>query len=57
MSDKMEKPQSKGGGTPGRTELAVVVVLLVTAVTASVVMTDSSKWDSSRTAIGTTVHW
>jgi len=57
MSDKPESPQSKGGGNPRRTELAVVMVLLVAAIAASAVMADSSKWDSSPTAIGTNIQW
>jgi len=57
MSDKMEKPLSKGSGNPGRAELAVVLALVAVAIVASAIMADSSKWDSSPTAIGTTVEW
>jgi len=57
MSDKIEKPLSKGGGNAGHTELAVVLALVVVAITASTIMADGSKWDSSPTAIGTTVEW
>jgi hypothetical protein len=57
MSDKTENPLSKGGGDIRRTGLAVVMALLVAAVTASIIMADSTKWDSSPTAIGTTVQW
>jgi hypothetical protein len=57
MPDKAEKPQSKGGADTRRTGLAVVIALLVAAITASIIMADSSKWDSSPTAIGTTVQW
>jgi hypothetical protein len=57
MSDEMEKPLSKGGGNPRRTELAVVLTLVVVAIAASTIMADSSKWDCSPTAIGTTVEW
>jgi hypothetical protein len=57
MSDKPETPLSKGGGDIRRTGLAVIMALLVAAVTASIIMGDSSKWDSSPTAVGTTVQW
>jgi hypothetical protein len=57
MSGKIVKPLSKGGGNPRRAELAVVLALVVVAVTASTIMADSPKWDSSPTAIGTTVEW
>ena len=57
MSDKTEKPLSKGGGDTRRAELTVVMALIVVAITASIIMADSSKWDSSPTAIGTTVQW
>ena len=57
MSDEMESPQPKDGGNPERSQLAVVMVLLVAAIIASAVMADSSKWDSSPTAIGTTIQW
>jgi hypothetical protein len=55
MSDK--QPLPKRGGDTRSAELAVVIALLVVAVTASAIMADSSKWDSSPTAIGTTVQW
>jgi hypothetical protein len=57
MLDKTNNLQSKRDSDTRRTELAVVIALLVAATTASVVMADSSKWDSSPTAIGTTVQW
>jgi hypothetical protein len=57
MLDKTKTLQSKRGKDTRRTELAVVIALLVAAITATVVMADSSKWDSSPTAIGTTVQW
>ncbi|HZL66889.1 MAG TPA: hypothetical protein VFC29_06110 [Candidatus Limnocylindrales bacterium] len=57
MLDKTNNLQSKRDNDTRRTELAVVIALLVAATTASVVMADSSKWDSSPTAIGTTVQW
>jgi hypothetical protein len=57
MSDKTEKPLSRGGGDTRRAELTVVMALIVVAITASIIMADSSKWDSSPTAIGTTVQW
>ena len=57
MSDKMESPQSNGGENPRRSQLAVLMVLIVAAIIASAVMADSSKWDSSPTAIGTTIQW
>ena len=57
MSDKTEKPLSKSGGDTRPAELTVVMALLVVAITASIIMADSSKWDSSPTAIGTTVQW
>jgi hypothetical protein len=57
MTDEMEKPQSNGRGDTRRGELAVVIALLVVAVTSAVIMADSSKWDSSPTAVGTTVQW
>jgi hypothetical protein len=57
MADKTENPQSKGRGDDRRGVFAVVMALLVVAVTSAVIMADSSKWDSSPTAIGTTVQW
>ncbi len=57
MPDKTENLQSKRGKDTRRSELAVVIALLVAVITASVVMADSSQWDSSPTAIGTTVQW
>jgi hypothetical protein len=57
MTDKTENPKSKGRGDDRRGVLAVVTALLVVAVTSAVIMADSSKWDSSPTAIGTTVQW
>ena len=57
MSDKTEKPLSKSGGDTRPAELTVVMALLVVAISASIIMADSSKWDSSPTAIGTTVQW
>jgi hypothetical protein len=57
MSDKMEKPPSRDSGDIRRTELAVVTALLVVAIIASTIMADSLRWDSSPTAIGTTVQW
>jgi len=57
MLDKTNNLQSKRDSDTRRTELAVVIALLVAATTASVVMADSSKWDSSPTAIGTIVQW
>jgi hypothetical protein len=57
MSDETEKPLSKGGGDTRRAELTIVIALFVVAITASIIMADSSKWDSSPTAIGTTVQW
>jgi hypothetical protein len=57
MTDKTEKPQPRDRSEGRRGELAVVIVLLVVAVTSAVIMADSSKWDSSPTAVGTTVQW
>jgi hypothetical protein len=57
MSDKTEKPLSKGGRDTRRTELAVVMALVVLAITGSTIMAASSKWDSSPTAVETTVQW
>ena len=57
MTDTTEKPQSKGRGDTRRAELSVVMALLVVAITSAVIMADSSKWDSSPTAVGTTVQW
>jgi Flp pilus assembly protein TadG len=57
MTDKKEKPQSKDRGDDRRGVFAVVMALLVVAMTSAVIMADSSKWDSSPTAIGTTVQW
>jgi hypothetical protein len=59
MSDKTKTRQSKQGNDTRRTELelVVVIVLFVAAITATVVTADSSEWDSSPTAVGTTVHW
>jgi hypothetical protein len=57
MSNSTNSRQSKPGKDTRRTELATVIALLVAAITATVVMADSSKWDSSPTAIGTTVQW
>jgi hypothetical protein len=57
MPDTTEKPQSKGRGDTRRAELSVVMALLVVAITSAVIMADSSKWDSSPTAVGTTVQW
>ena len=57
MLKKTKTLQSKGGKDTRRSELAVVIALLVAAIAATVVMADSSKWDSSPTAIGTTVKW
>lgn len=57
MLDKTNNLQSKRDKDTRRTELAVVLALVVVAITASTIMADSSKWDSSPTAIGTTVEW
>jgi hypothetical protein len=57
MTKKTEKPQSNGRGDDRCGVLAVVMALLVVAVTSAVIVADSSKWDSSPTAIGTTVQW
>jgi len=57
MSDKTTNLQSKPRKDTRPTELAVVIVLLVAAITATVVMADSARWDSSPTSVGTTVEW
>jgi hypothetical protein len=57
MSDKTKTPLSGSGGDPRYGALVVVLALLIVAITASVIMAESSKWDSSPTAIGTTVEW
>ena len=56
MSDKANNLRSRRGGDIRRTELAAVIALLVAPISASVVIADSSKWDSSPTATGTTVQ-
>jgi hypothetical protein len=57
MPLKTEKPKFRSRSDARRGELAVVMVLFVMAVTSAVIMADSSKWDSSPTAVGTTVQW
>jgi hypothetical protein len=57
MTPKTEKPRSRRRGDARRGEFAVVMVLFIIAVTSAVIMADSSKWDSSPTAVGTTVQW
>ena len=57
MLHKTKAQQSNRSKDTRRTELAVVIALLVATISAAVVMADSSKWDSSPTAIGTTVQW
>jgi hypothetical protein len=57
MLDKNTNLQSKRGGDTRHREFAVLIALLVAAISSTVVMADSSKLDSSPTSIGTTVQW
>lgn len=51
MPNKTENLQSKLGKDTRRSELAIVIALLIAAIVAPVVLADSSQWDSYNCAM------